>query len=153
MERFEFVCLNGCFILMEVRQRVLRAIVVCIIVCIDGLSFKTRNGVELLDGSRAEPRKRPEDGTLDLSNLGVLHSVDERILRLRRVILQLFRSVLFAERSNLVEVHFEIMRHLLCEVIFWCPKRGCGGGGQEQREHHRTGHCQNKRPGVLATVE
>merc|ERR1719387_1791156 len=102
VERLELVGLDRCLILMEVCQRILCTIVVRVIVGIDGLRLETRNGIELLDRGSTEPRQRPENSTLDLCHLCVLHGVDEGVLRLGRMVLQLLGSVLLTNGAILL---------------------------------------------------
>mmetsp|Transcript_22480 Transcript_22480/g.36983 ORF Transcript_22480/g.36983 Transcript_22480/m.36983 type:complete len:237 (-) Transcript_22480:55-765(-) len=138
MERFEFVGLYRRLILVQMCQWVLGPVVMRVIVCINSLRLKACDGVELLDGCGTKPGESPEHGALDLSYLRILHSVHERVLRLRSMVLELLRGVLLSERGNLVEVHLQIMCHLLCEIIFrsvspacleldecWCSRRCC----------------------------
>merc|ERR1719199_788333 len=105
VERFELVCLHWCLVLVEMGKRVLCAVVVSIIVCIDGLSFQARNGIELLDRSRTESSKCTEDSALDFSDLGVFHRIHQCVLSFGSMILEFLCGVFFTERSNLVEVH------------------------------------------------
>mmetsp|Transcript_1296 Transcript_1296/g.4018 ORF Transcript_1296/g.4018 Transcript_1296/m.4018 type:complete len:250 (+) Transcript_1296:51-800(+) len=117
MEGLQLVCLHGRLILMQVRQGVLGTVVVRIIVGVDGLRLQPRDGVKFLDGCCPEPRKGTEDRPLDLRDLRVLHGVHERVLRLRGVVLQLLGGVLLAEGRDLVEVHLQVVRHLLGQVV------------------------------------
>mmetsp|Transcript_11050 Transcript_11050/g.19941 ORF Transcript_11050/g.19941 Transcript_11050/m.19941 type:complete len:222 (-) Transcript_11050:84-749(-) len=123
---------------MQVCQWILSTVVVSIVVGINRLRFKTRDGIKLLDRGSAEPGQSTEHCALDLCNLCVLNRVHERVLRLRSMVLELLRGVLLSERGNLVEVHLQIMCHLLCEIIFrsvspacleldecWCSRRCC----------------------------
>merc|ERR1719367_1459178 len=118
MERLQLVGLYRCLVLMEVCEWILGAIMMSIIVRVDGLRFKPGDGIELLDCGCAQPRQGSEDGTLYLRNLGVLYRVHEGVLRLCRVVLQLLCGVLLAERGDFVEVHFEVVRHLLRKLVF-----------------------------------
>ena len=113
VEGLQLVRLDGRLVLVQVRQGVLRAVVVRVVVRVDGLRLEARDGVELLDGGRTQTRQRAEDRALDLSDLSVLHRVHERVLRLGRVVLELLRRVLLAEGRDLVEVHLQVVRHLL----------------------------------------
>ena len=104
MERLELVRLDGRLVLVQVRERVLRAVVVRVVVRVDGLRLQARDRVELLDRRGTEPGERTEHGALDLRDLGVLNSVHKGVLGLRRVVLQLAGGVLFAEWRDLVEI-------------------------------------------------
>ena len=81
MERLQLVRRHRGLVVVQMRERVLGAVVVGIIVRIDGLGLQARDGIELLDGRGTEARQRTEDRALDLSNLSVLDSVNERVLR------------------------------------------------------------------------
>merc|ERR1719146_276914 len=96
----------------------------CIIISIDRLSLEPGNCVKLLDCGRTQTSECPEHGSLNLSDLSILHSINKSVLCLRSMILQLLGSVLLAERSNLIEVHLKVMRHLLGEFILWCATSG-----------------------------
>merc|ERR1719272_2279331 len=133
VEGLELVRLHRGLVLVKVRERVLRAVMMGIVVSVDRLGLQPRDGVELLDGRRAEPGERAEHGALDLGDLRVLHGVDERVLRLRRVVLELLRRVLLAEGRDLVEVHLEVVCHLLGEVVL---RGGRGAGEEEERGDH-----------------
>merc|ERR1719440_1463326 len=74
-------------------EGVLRAVMVRIVVRIDGLRLEAGNGVELLDRSSTEPRERAEDRALDLGHLRVLHGVHQRVLGVSGVVLQLLCRV------------------------------------------------------------
>merc|ERR550514_1599058 len=117
VERLELVRLDGRLVLVQVAERVLRAVVVGVVVRVDRLRLEAGDRVELLDRRRAEARERAEDRALDLGHLGVLHRVHERVLRVRRMVLELLRRVLLTERRNLVEVHLQVVRHLLGELV------------------------------------
>merc|ERR1719263_1639131 len=117
MEGLQLVSLHRCFVFVQVCEWVLGTIVVCIIVSIDRLSFEPGNGVELLDCGRTETSESPEHGSLNFSDLSILNGIDKSVLGFRCMILQLLGSVLLAERSNLIEVHLKIMRHLLGKFI------------------------------------
>merc|ERR1719178_484974 len=108
VERLQLISLNWSLVLVKVGQRVLSSVVVRIVVRVDGLSFKTSNGVELFDGRCAQPGEGAEYGALDLGNLCVLHCVDEGVLRLGSVVLQFLGSIFLAEWRDLIEIHFEI---------------------------------------------
>merc|ERR1719401_2009471 len=107
VEGLELVGLNWRLIFVQMSQRILCAIMMSVIVCVNSLRFQTSNRVKLLDSRGPKPGQRAEDCTLDFRDFSVLNSIHERILCLRRMILQLFRRVLFAERRNLVEVHLQ----------------------------------------------
>jgi len=112
VEGLQLVRLHRGLVLVQVRERVLRPVVVRIVVGVDRLGLQTRDGVELLDRRSTEPGQRPEHRPLDLRHLGVLHCVHQGVLGLRRVVLELLRSVLLAEGRDLVEVHLQVVRHL-----------------------------------------
>merc|ERR1719453_682254 len=141
MERFEFVRLDGSLVLVEVRERILCTVMVGIVVGIDGLSFQARDSVEFFDRRRSQPRERAEHSTLDFGDLRIFHGINKSVLRFRGVVLKLLRRVFFSERSDLVEVHFEVVRHFFGEVILW---GSCGtrqrhsdeGGNRESRKCH-----------------
>mmetsp|Transcript_66431 Transcript_66431/g.192510 ORF Transcript_66431/g.192510 Transcript_66431/m.192510 type:complete len:237 (+) Transcript_66431:2-712(+) len=124
MERLELVRLNRRLVFVQVGQRILCAVMVRIVVRVDGLRLEPGDGIELLDRRRAEAGQGAEHGALDLGDLGVLHGIHEGILRLRRVVLELFGGVLFAEWCDLVEIHLEIVRHLLRQVVLRRLLRG-----------------------------
>jgi len=120
---------------------VLRAVVVSIVVRVDGLRLQASDRVELLDRRRAEARQRTEHGTLDLCHLRVLHRINERVLRLGGVVLELLRRVLLTERGNLVEVHLQIVRHLLSQLIL----RGRISAKEVPRQHsNQKGECAHR---------
>merc|ERR1719382_1630533 len=87
-------------VVLEVVQRVLPAVVVLVIVLVQGLRFQASHRVELLYLCRAQPRQSAVDGTLYLCRLRVLDGVDERLLRLSGVDLKLLGGVLLPERRN-----------------------------------------------------
>merc|ERR1719449_384329 len=89
VEGLELVGRDRGLVLVEVSERVLGAVVVSIIVGVDGLRLETGNGIELLDGSSTKTGKGTEHSALDLRNFRVLDGVDEGILRLGSVLLQL----------------------------------------------------------------
>merc|ERR1719326_158776 len=117
VERFELVRLHWRLVLVQVSERVLSTVVVGIVVGINGLGLKARNSIELLDGCRTEAGQGTEYRALDLRNLSVLHGIDQGVLGLCGVVLQLLGSVLLTERSNFVEVHLQVVCHLLGKVI------------------------------------
>merc|ERR1719439_412748 len=82
VERLELVGLHWCLVFVQVCQRVLRTVVVSIVVCINGLGLQACDGVELLDRRGTQTGQCPEDSTLDLCDLCILHCIDEGILRL-----------------------------------------------------------------------
>ena len=120
MERLELVGLDWGLVLVQVAEWVLGTVVVSIIVGINGLGLEAGNGIEFLNRGSTETGKCTEDRTLNLRNFRILNRIDEGILRLGGVVLELLGSVLFAEWSDLVKVHFQIMSHFLCELILWC---------------------------------
>merc|ERR1719440_388611 len=120
VEGLQLVGLDWCLIFMQVREWVLGAVVVGIIVGINCLCLETCDCIKLLDGGCAKSGQSTEHSPLDFRNFGVLDGVDEGVLGLGSVILQLLGSVLFAKRRNLVEVHFQVMRHLFGQLILRC---------------------------------
>ena len=70
MEGLELVSLNWGLILVQVRKWVLCAVVMGIIVGIDGLRLKTSDRVKLLDRRCAKTCQRTEDCSFDLCHLG-----------------------------------------------------------------------------------
>merc|ERR1719221_2293176 len=66
VERLELVRFHRCLVLMQVRQGVLRTIVVGIVVRIDRLSLEPGNGIELLDSCCSKARQSTEHRALDL---------------------------------------------------------------------------------------
>merc|ERR1719171_1221262 len=130
VEGLELVGLHRRLILVEVREGVFCPVVMRIVVRINGLSLKARNRVEFFDSRCAKARKRAEHCTLDLRHLGVLHGINQRVLRLCSVVLELLRSVLLTEWRNLVEVHLKIVGHLLRQVIL--RRRHMGSHLQER---------------------
>merc|ERR1719243_267037 len=119
VERLQLVSLHRSFIFVQVCERVLGTIVMCIIVSIDGLSFEPGNSVKFLNRGGTQTSECPEHGSLNLSDLSILNGIDKRVLGFRCMILQLLGSVLLAERSNLIEVHLQVMSHLFRELILW----------------------------------
>merc|ERR1719310_301647 len=117
VEGLQLVSLHRSLVFVQVRQWVLRTVVVGIIVGVDGLSLQACDGVKLLDGRGTQAGQRPEDRALDLSHLRILDGVDEGVLRLGRVVLELLGRVLLAEWRNLVEVHLQVVGHLLGQVV------------------------------------
>merc|ERR1740130_625445 len=135
MEGLELVCLDRGLILVQVGKRILSPIVVRVVVSINGLSFKTSNRIKFFDSGGAQPSECPEYRTLNFCNLSVLHCVHKGVLCLCGMVLQLLGGVLFPERGDFVKVHFQIVRHLLCQLIFRCPLNGnrtCCGCQQDQ---------------------
>merc|ERR1719327_2256285 len=96
-----------------------------IVVRVNRLRFKPSDGVKLLDGSCTQPSQSPEDSPLNLRNFCVLNRIHERVLCLGSMILQLFGCILFAKGRDLVEVHFQVMGHLLSKLILWCLACQC----------------------------
>mmetsp|Transcript_1379 Transcript_1379/g.2534 ORF Transcript_1379/g.2534 Transcript_1379/m.2534 type:complete len:280 (+) Transcript_1379:144-983(+) len=117
MERLQLVRLHRGLILVQVRQGIFGTIVMRIIICINCLRFQSCYSVKFLDGGCAQACERPENCPLDFSDLCVLHGIHQRVLRLRGMILKLLRSIFLAERCDLVEIHLEIVSHLLGKVI------------------------------------
>ena len=64
MEGLELVGRDRGLVLVKVSERVLGAVVMSIIVSVDGLRLETGNGIELLDGSSTKTCQRTEHGTL-----------------------------------------------------------------------------------------
>merc|ERR1719281_1317421 len=89
VEGLELVSLHRSLVLMEMCERVLRTIVVCIVVRINGLCFKAGNRIELLDGRCTQPGQCTKHSSFDLSNFSVFHCIDEGVLCLGSVILEL----------------------------------------------------------------
>mmetsp|Transcript_4854 Transcript_4854/g.10718 ORF Transcript_4854/g.10718 Transcript_4854/m.10718 type:complete len:217 (-) Transcript_4854:184-834(-) len=93
---------------------------VSIIVSINGLCLQPGNGVELLDCCSPQAGQCTEHCTLDLGDLGILDGINQGVLRLRGMVLQLLGSVLLAEWRNLIEVHLQVVGHLLRQLVFRC---------------------------------
>merc|ERR1740138_201662 len=93
VEALQLVGLDRRFILVQVRERILCPVVMGIIVSIDGLRLQTCNRVKLLDRSGTQPCESPEHGPLDLSDLCIFDGVYQRVLCLRRMVLQLSGGV------------------------------------------------------------
>merc|ERR1719183_1899734 len=89
-----------------------------VVIGVDGLSFQASYGIKLLDGGRSQACERTEYSTFDFCHLCILHGIYEGILCLCRMVLQLFGGVFFAEWCDFVEIHFQIVRHLLGQVVF-----------------------------------
>merc|ERR1719219_2974342 len=106
VERLEFVGLHRCFVLMQVCQRILCAIMVSIIVGIYCLRLQTRNSVNLLDCCCSETCQCTEHSAFDLCNFSILNCIYQGVLRLCSVVLQLLGCVLFAKGCDLVKIHF-----------------------------------------------
>merc|ERR1712227_498871 len=104
MERLELVSFNRCFIFMQMCKGILCTVMVGIVVGINRLCFKASNRVKFLDCRCAKACESPEDSSLDLCHLCVLHRIDEGVLRLCSMVLQLLRCVLLPEGRNLVEI-------------------------------------------------
>jgi len=117
VERLELVGLHRRLVLVHVAERVLSAVVVSVIVRVDGLGLEARNGVKLLDRSRTKASQSTEYGPLDLRHLSVFHGVHERVLGLRRVVLKLLCGVFLSEGCNLVKVCLEVVRHLFRQFL------------------------------------
>merc|ERR1719453_2076456 len=125
---------------MQVSQGVLCTIVVRIIVCINGLSLKTGDGIELLDCGCAKTSQGTEHRTLDFSHLCVFNGIHQCVLSLRGMILEFLCCVLLAERRDLVEVHLEVMGHLFGELVF--RSSHSSAGNQECEGEDGAHHCQ-----------
>merc|ERR1719263_1550272 len=127
VERFQLVSFNWSLVLVQVLQRVLGAVVVGIVVGIDGLGLKACNGVKLLDGSRTKTCQCTEHCPLDLCDLSILHCIHQCVLGLGGLVLQFSCSVLLAERGNLVEVL--LGRFCLLRSLYLLNGR-CNGGNR-----------------------
>merc|ERR1719387_1241386 len=75
MEALEFIGLHWRLILMEMRKRILCAVMVSIIVRIDGLGLQSRNGIKFLDCRSTKPGKCSKNCALNFSNLCILNSI------------------------------------------------------------------------------
>mmetsp|Transcript_68621 Transcript_68621/g.196816 ORF Transcript_68621/g.196816 Transcript_68621/m.196816 type:complete len:351 (+) Transcript_68621:138-1190(+) len=117
VERLQLVRLDRRLVLMQVRERVLGAVVVRVVVGVDRLRLQAGDRVELLDGRCAQLRQGPKHRALNLGDFGVLDGINQSVLGLRGMVLQLLGGVLLAKRRDLVEVHLEIVRHLLSELV------------------------------------
>merc|ERR1719356_2416869 len=93
MERLQLVRLDRCLILMQMGEWVLGAIMMCVIVCIDHLRFQTSNGIKLFDSCCSQASQGAEHCPLDLCDFGILHSIDQCVLRRRSMVLQLLRCI------------------------------------------------------------
>merc|ERR550525_2272323 len=124
---------------------------VCIVVRINGLRLKARYGVKLFDSCRTKARQGSENSTLNLCNLSVLHSIHEGVLSFCCMVLQLFGSVLLAERRDLVEIHLQVMGHLLCKFVLWVPC-WCRVSVCTQLHHRRCSRngCSRRRRAALS---
>merc|ERR1719321_1988051 len=109
MEGLEFVSLNWCLILVEVRKRILSTIVMSIVVRINRLSFKTRNCIELFNRGCSQTSQCTEHCTLNFCYFCILHSVNQGVLGLGSVILELLCSILLTEGCDLVVVHLKVV--------------------------------------------
>merc|ERR1719160_780516 len=136
VEGLELVSLDRRLVLVEMGEWILCTIVVRIVVRIDCLRFKACDCVKLLDRCCAEPGQCTEHSALDLRYLRVFHGINQGVLRLGRVILELFGCVLFSEWSNLIEVHFKIMGHLFGQLVLRGPEgRSCCDGSHSNDKH------------------
>merc|ERR1719330_559378 len=118
MERLQLIRLYRGLILMQMGEWVLGTVVMCVVVCIDCLRLQTSNSIKLFDGCRTQASQGTEHCPLDLCDLSIFHSIDQCVLRRRSMILQLLRCIFLAKRCDLVEIHFEIMRHFCGQIIF-----------------------------------
>merc|ERR1719189_456001 len=132
MEGLQLVSLHRRFVFMQVSKWILRAIMMSVVVCVDGLGFQTRDRIELLDGRGTQSCQRTEHCTLDLCNLGIFDSVYEGVLGACSVVLQLLRCVLLPEWCDLVEIHLQVMSHFLRQLVLG-------------RHHHGDGQAEQKR--------
>merc|ERR1719198_442350 len=132
VERLELVGLHRSLVLMEMSERILCAIVVGIVVCVNGLRLKASNCIKLLDSRCAQPCQCSEHSALDLGDFCVFHSVDEGVLCLGGVILELLCGILLTEGRNLVEIHLEVMCHLLGKLILRSFAHRRGGCNEAQ---------------------
>eukprot|EP00405_Crypthecodinium_cohnii_P052009 CAMPEP_0206599102 /NCGR_PEP_ID=MMETSP0325_2-20121206/44994_1 /ASSEMBLY_ACC=CAM_ASM_000347 /TAXON_ID=2866 /ORGANISM="Crypthecodinium cohnii, Strain Seligo" /LENGTH=165 /DNA_ID=CAMNT_0054110139 /DNA_START=87 /DNA_END=584 /DNA_ORIENTATION=- len=140
MEGLQLVGLNRGLVLVQVSQWVLSSVVVGIVVGIDGLRLEASNGVELLDGSSTEASQGSEDSPLDLSDLSVLHCINQGVLSLRSMILQFFGGIFLSKWSDLVEVHLQVVRHLLSQVLIGGSDRSGKGLAGEAARHGHSSH-------------
>merc|ERR1719217_1806955 len=62
---------------------------------------------------------RTENCPLNFRDLGILDSINEGNLGFRRMILQFLGCVFFSERRDFIEVHLQVMSHLLRQIILW----------------------------------
>merc|ERR1719270_2804411 len=96
MERLQLVRLYRGLILMQMGEWVLGTIMMCVVVCIDRLRLQTSYGIELFDSCCSQASQGAEHRPLDLCDFGILHSVDQCVLRRRSVVLQLLRGIFLA---------------------------------------------------------
>merc|ERR1719336_1208992 len=128
-------------------EGVLCSVMVRIVVGVDGLRLQPGDGIKLFYGRGSQARQGPEHCTLNFCNFCILNSIHKGVLSLCRMILQLLGSVLLPERGNLVEIHLEIVSHLLREVILGsfassahqACRKARADCDEEQRPHVR--HC------------
>merc|ERR1740117_881827 len=117
VEGLQLVSLDWRLILVQVCKRVLSTVVVRIVVGINGLGLKTCDSIELLNRGSAQASESTKYSPLDFGNLRIFNCVDKGILGLSRMVLKLFGRVLFAEGGDLVEIHLQIVGHLLGQLI------------------------------------
>merc|ERR1719449_396390 len=104
-----------------------------VVVSIDGLRLKARNRIEFLDGGSTQPSESPKNCTFDLCDLSVLNCIHQGVLSFCCMVLKLLGRVFFTKRSDLVEIHLQIVRHLLGELVFRCVH--CISLRQKQSHH------------------
>merc|ERR550537_641677 len=121
MEGLEFVGLHGRLVFVQVCEWVLCPVVVSIVVRIDGLCLQARDCVEFLDCGSTETSQSAENSTFNLCNLRVFNGIYKSVLGLGSVVLELLGSVLLTKGRNLIEVHLQIVCHLLGKLILWSP--------------------------------
>merc|ERR1719174_883886 len=93
---------------------------VSIVVSIDGLRLEPGDRVEFFNGGSTETSQSSEYGAFNFRHLGILNSIDQCILCLGSMILQFLGCVLLAEWGDLVEIHFQIVRHLSSKFVLGC---------------------------------
>merc|ERR1719160_2273701 len=100
VEGLEFVGLHWCLVLVEMREGILSAVMMRVIVCVDGLCFKTGYRIKLFDCCRTQPCESTEHCPLDLCDLCVLHGVHQGVLSFCSMILKLLCCVFLTERCD-----------------------------------------------------
>merc|ERR1719240_401979 len=136
MEGLELIRLDRRLVFVQVSQWVLGTVMMSIIVCIDGLSLKTSDRVEFLDGGCTQACQCTEYCALDLSNFRILDCINKGVLCLGSVILQLLGGVFLTKRRNLVEVHLQVMCHLLCKFVFRSSQVCCSCSCDYTKKDH-----------------
>merc|ERR1719352_1545211 len=87
VERLELVGFHRRLVLVEMRQRILCAVMMSIIVGIYSLGLKTRNSIEFLDSGSTQTSQRTEDRTFDLCDLCILNGIHQGVLGLGGMVL------------------------------------------------------------------